>query len=208
MSITVGTDAAGLGTAAEAVRAGGVLVYPTETVYGLGADARDPAALARIRRLKGRDAAKPVLVLTDTWRRVADWSGELDAEVLRVMSHEPPLAVTLLVTAGAGAPTGVVGPEGLLGVRRTSDEFCRALIAAADAPLLSTSANSAGAPPPADIDEVEPALLAAVDVVVDAGRRLPGVASTVARIVDGRVEVVRDGAVDASTLARVASGRG
>jgi L-threonylcarbamoyladenylate synthase len=206
VSETVGTDAAGLRAAVRAVRAGRVLLYPTETVYGLGGHAGRDDVLQRVRALKGRDADKPVLVLTDTWRRVADWVVDPDDTLRRIMSHEPPPPVTLLMAANDRAPSGVVGPEGLIGIRRTADAFCRALVAASDAPLLSTSANRSGQPAAADLGEVEDAILAGVDLVVDAGRRLPGVPSTVARVVDGAVHILRAGAVDAATLERVAAG--
>ncbi len=203
---TIGTDAAGLRAAARAVRAGRVLLYPTETVYGLGGDAGRADVLQRVRHLKGRDADKPILVLTDVWTRMADWIVEPGDALRRIMSHEPPLPVTLLMEASGRAPSGLIGPEGLIGVRRTADAFCRALVVASDTPLLSTSANQSGQPAPAELREVSVALRAGVDVVVDAGRRLPGVPSTVARVVDGAVHVLRAGAVDAVTLEGVAAG--
>jgi L-threonylcarbamoyladenylate synthase len=112
----------------------------------------------------------------------------------------------VLVDASADAPAGVVGPDGLVGLRRTSDPFCRALIEASDAPLLSTSANPPGEPAPARFEDVAAAMRDAVDVAVDAGRPLPGVPSTVARVVAGRVTVIRVGPVDAATLERVMAG--
>jgi L-threonylcarbamoyladenylate synthase len=206
VSVTVGVDKAGVDAAARAVRAGGVILYPTETVYGVGGDARRPDVIERVRGMKGRDAEKPVLVLVDRWERVAGWvTGESD-RVATVMGHEPPLAVTLLLDASGEAPAGVVGPNGLVGVRRTSDAFCRALIEEADAPLLSTSANPPGEPAPALFDDVAPSMRASVDVAVDAGRPLPGVPSTVARVQAGRVVVVRLGAVDLATLEGLVAG--
>jgi L-threonylcarbamoyladenylate synthase len=124
------------------------------------------------------------------------------------MAHDPPLAVTLLLPAAAAAPRGLVGPAGLVGARRTPDDFCRRLVAAAGAPLLSTSANAAGRPPPADFADIDRALLATVDIAVDAGRTLPGTPSTVVGVEEGRAVIVREGAVDADTIARVCAGRG
>lgn len=198
------TDAAGLAAAAALVRRGGLLLYPTETVYGLGGDARRADVLARLRALKGRDADKPVLVLTDGWARVRPWLGPLDPAHERLMAHDLP--VTLLLPASGVAPPGLVGPGGLVGVRRTTDPFCRALVAAADAPLLSTSANPAGEPPPARFADVDGGLLDGVDLSVDAGHALAGVPSTVVRVEEGRAVVVREGAVGADVLARIAAG--
>ncbi len=203
---TVGTDAVGVAAAAAVVRDGGVLAYPTETVYGLGGDAEKAAALARIRALKGRDADKPVLALTDTWARVAGWLGSLDPLLERLMQHEPPLPATLLLPVTDAAPVGLVGPGGRVGLRRTSDPFCRALIAAADCVLLSTSANPAGAPAPSRFADLDAGIVAGVDLAVDAGRDLNGVPSTVAMAEGGRLVVVREGAAPTALLMRIAEG--
>jgi L-threonylcarbamoyladenylate synthase len=124
----------------------------------------------------------------------------------RLMAHEPPLPVTLLLPASDAAPAGLAGPGGLVGVRHTADPFCRAVVAAAGVPLLSTSANPAGGPPPARFEDVDAGLRARVDLAVDAGHALAGVPSTVVRIDGGRVVVVRAGAVGADVLARIVAG--
>ncbi|HLT47226.1 MAG TPA: L-threonylcarbamoyladenylate synthase [Rubricoccaceae bacterium] len=201
----VGTDAAGVREAAAVVARGGVLLYPTETVYGLGGDAFAAGALDRVRALKGRDAGRPVLALTDDWARVAAWLAGLTDVHDRLMAAGAPL--TILFEAGPGAPPGLVGPEGLVGVRRTTDPFCRAVIATCQTPLVSTSANPAGAPPPVAFADVDVRLLDAVDLAVDAGAPLAGVPSTVVRVVDGEAVVLREGAVDAATVRRIAAGR-
>ncbi|MDX1530437.1 MAG: L-threonylcarbamoyladenylate synthase [Rhodothermales bacterium] len=193
--------------AAAVVRAGGVLVYPTETVYGIGCDPADAAAVARIRALKGRDAAKPMLAVTDAWHRVEGWiAGVTDAHG-RLMAHEPPLALTLVFAAAEAAPPALVSPEGTVALRRTPDPFCRALVAAAGTAVLSTSANRAGLPPAHRFDDLDPTVRDAADLAVDAGRPLGGTPSTVARVAaSGRLEVLREGAVDRATLERIAAG--
>lgn len=201
-------DPAGVAAAAAVVRRGGVLAYPTETVYGLGGDARLAEPLARIRALKGRDADKPVLVLTDTWARVAGWLGDLEGGLVRLMQHEPPLPVTLLLPVNGTAPGGLVGPGGKVGIRRTTDAFCRAVIAAADTVLLSTSANPAGRPAPALFADLDPSIRAGVDLAVDAGRPLNGVPSTVALMDEEKLVVVREGAVPTEVLLRILDEQG
>lgn len=202
----VGTEADGLARAVAVVRRGGVLVYPTETVYGLGGDPTHDAVRARVRALKGRDAVKPMLVLTDEWARVRGWIREPSVPHRRLMVHEPALPVTLLFEPSECAPEGLSGPGGQVGIRRTSDPFCCALIAEADRALLSTSANPAGEPAPRRFDEIDAALRRAVDLVVDAGRELAGVPSTVVRIQEGGMEVLREGAVSRGVLAAIAYG--
>ena len=185
------------------VRSGGVLVYPTETVYGLGCDPADGDAVARVRAVKGRDADRPMLALTDTWGRVEAWIAGLEAAHRRLMRHEPPLPVTLVFEASDAAPPALVSPQGGIGIRRTTDPFCRALVVAAGTPVLSTSANRAGQPPARRFADLDPAVLDAADEAIDAGRDLGGTPSTVVRVEDGRLVVLREGAVDAVTLHRI-----
>lgn len=191
--------------AAAVLRAGGIVLHATETVYGLAADPRRPEAVARARQLKGRDAAKPMLALTDTWERVAPYLEAVPPPLARLMAHDVPLAVTLLLPGSAAAPEALRGPDGRLGLRRTADPFCRALVEALGAPVLSTSANPAGAPAPALFADVDEALLAAVDLALDAGRPLGGVPSTVVGVdAAGRLQVVREGAVPEALLREIA----
>src|SRR5690606_9196641 len=141
-----------------------------ETVYGLGCDPSAAAAVARVRAVKGRDGDRPMLALTDRWGRVAPWLAGLTDAHRRLMQHAPPLPVTLVFDASAAAPPALVSVEGAVGIRRTTDAFCRALVAAADTPVLSTSANRAGHPPVHRFADLDRAVKAAVDLAVDAGR--------------------------------------
>ena len=199
----VGTDEAGVAQSATCIRAGGTLVYPTETVYGIGGDALDAGVMECIRTLKGSDADKPMLVLTDEWARVSDWFAEVSEALRRLMVHQSALPITHLVTASEKAPEALVGPEGMIGVRRTTDLFCRALIEATDTPLLSTSANVSGESSQALFEDLDPAILEGVDLAVDAGRPLTGVASTIVRVDGNGVQIVRVGAVDAQTIHKI-----
>lgn len=194
------TDPARFRAAVGALRHGGVILYPTETVYGLGGDARSGEAASRIRRLKGNPPDKPLLVLTDTWARVAPWLAPQNREEEILMAHEPPLPLTLLLRVRGGALPGARGAADRLGIRRTPDPVCRALIRALDAPLLSTSANPAGAPAPASFDDVAPEIRAGVDAAIEAVAPLGGVASTVCLVDAGELRVLRPGAVSADRL--------
>jgi L-threonylcarbamoyladenylate synthase len=195
--------------AAAAVQRGGVVLYPTETVYGLGCDPRIEPAVDRIRRLKGRDADKPMLAVTDRWGRVERWISDLTNAHRRLMqaadSVGQPLAVTLLFSPGPECPEGLIGPGGLVGIRRTSDAVCRALVAACGTAILSTSANPAGEPPPSTFDAVDASILAGVDAAVDAGRPLQGTPSTVVQVRGEEIVVLREGAVTAEQVREVAA---
>ena len=199
-----------LAAAAAAVQQGGVVLYPTETVYGLGCDPREAGAVARVRRLKGRDADKPMLAVTDRWGRVGGWIAGLADAHRRLMAATDaggkPLAVTILFAPGPACPAALVGPGGLVGIRRTADPLCRALVAACGTAILSTSANPAGEPPPAQFENVAREIREGVDVAVDAGHSLHGTPSTVVQVTAAGLAVLREGAVSADWVRRIAAG--
>ncbi len=188
---------------ARVLRAGGVALVPAEGVYGLVADARRPDAVARLRQLKRRDADKPMLGLIRRWRDAAAWVE--DVPVWAEALERQRLAVTLLLRATEQAPSALVGPGGLIGLRVPADAFGRALVEASGGAVVSTSANLSGQPAATRVEDVPLALRQRLDAVVDAGVRA-GQPSSIVRWEGGRGEVVREGAVDRETLARLMVG--
>jgi L-threonylcarbamoyladenylate synthase len=186
--------AAGVRAAAEALRRGGVVAYPTETFYGLGALAADRAAVDRLVRAKGRPDGKPlpllaadldqveaVAVLTPLARRLAEalWPGPL----------------TLVIPARPGLHPAITGGGATVGVRVTSSSVAAALAREAGGALVATSANLAGEPPAATPAALDPALVARLDLVLDAGPAPGGLASTVVAVEAGGLRLLRAGAV-------------
>ncbi|MEM8598725.1 MAG: L-threonylcarbamoyladenylate synthase [Bacteroidota bacterium] len=199
--------AGALAHAATTVQRGGVLVYPTETVYGIGGDPFDAAMVDRVRAIKGRDATKPMLAITDRWGRVAEWTSNVTGlhRTLMAATDEEgrPLAVTLLFEAGPGAPPSLVSQVGLIGIRRTPDTLGQALVAACGTALLSTSANRSGEPPASTFTDLDPRVVEAADYAFDAGRPLGGTPSTVVRVQGEALVVIREGSVSEAALRRV-----
>lgn len=190
--------------AALCVESGGVLLYPTRTVYGIGGDARSDRVVERIRSIKERERDKPMLVLTDEWERVLHWTTALTDVHRALMAHPLGARYTILFEASEAAPHGVRAGSALIGMRRTTFPFCRRLIAAARTAIVSTSANVSGHESPVSFDELEPRVLAAVDLAVDAGEPLEGTASTVVAVEGSCIRVVREGAVSPRQLASIA----
>jgi L-threonylcarbamoyladenylate synthase len=193
-----------IAAAAAVLRRGGVVVYPTETLYGLGARADDEAALARLARAKLRPEGKPLpLVAADLAQveRVATLAGP----AARVAARLWPGPLTLVLPARAGVSAAVTGGTGTVGIRIPGSEVARALALGAGAPLVSTSANPSGGPPPSTVAALDPALVAAVDHVLDGGATPGGDPSTVVEIgPDGAVRVLRAGAVDPARVVEAA----
>ncbi len=189
--------------AAAVLRKGGLVAYPTETFYGLGALARDGAALARLARAKLRPEGKPLpLVAADLAqvREVADVS----PLAARIAARLWPGPLTLVLPARSGLDDAITAGTGTVGVRVPGAEVARALARAAGGAIVSTSANVSGAAPPAEAAELSPALVARIDHVLDGGRTPGGLPSTVVAVEGTVLRLVRAGPVplDAVRAAR------
>jgi L-threonylcarbamoyladenylate synthase len=180
--------------AAAALRRGSLVVYPTETFYGLGALATLPAALGRLAAAKLRPAGKPLpLVAADAGMAFALWAHVPDeAHVLARAFWPGPL--TLVAAAAPGLP-GPVTLGDAVGVRVPGSGLARELCRRAGGPVISTSANPSGGPPPASVEGLDPDLLARIDLVLDGGRTPGGVPSTVVQVGEGGPRLLRAGAV-------------
>lgn len=181
--------------AARCIRTGGIILYPTETVYGLGGDPTRPDVVERIRRIKQRTERKPMLVLTDHWERVHGWITNVTPLHRKLMQRSPPEPITILFDSHADELAEVRAGSSKIGIRCTGNEFCGRLIRAADTPIISTSANVSGAQPPGTLEAVEAPIIDAVDWYGDAGQPLRGRPSTVVAVEDGELRVLREGAV-------------
>jgi L-threonylcarbamoyladenylate synthase len=180
--------------AAEVLRRGGLVAYPTETFYGLGALARDGAAVARLARVKGRPDGKPLPLLAAD-RAQVDEVAEVGAAAGRLAAAFWPGPLTLVLPARAGLAPAIEAGTGTVGIRVPGSEVARLLARLAGGAVVSTSANLSGAPPPAAPAELDPALAARLDLVLDGGRAPGGRPSTVVAVDGEGVRLVRDGAV-------------
>lgn len=139
--------------AVRVLRAGGVILYPTDTVWGLGCDATNAEAVAKIYRLKQSDNKKSMLVLcasADMVVRYVDRAPGIAFEVMELATKP----LTLILPGAVGVAPNLVPDEGTLGVRVPDHEFCRQLLRAFGRPVVSTSANISGHEAPAGLQEV------------------------------------------------------
>ena len=182
---------------AEAVRvlhAGGVILYPTDTVWGLGCDATNAEAVAKIYRLKQSDNKKSMLVLcasADMVVRYVDRAPGIAFEVMELATKP----LTLILPGAVGVAPNLVPDEGTLGVRVPDHEFCRQLLRAFGRPVVSTSANISGHEAPAGLQEVARELVEGVAFVVNhslEGKPTRKASSIIAFGEGGEVRIIRD----------------
>jgi L-threonylcarbamoyladenylate synthase len=188
-------------TVREALRRGELLIYPTDTLYGLGGLVLDPAAARRVRAAKGREAAKPLPVVAADMEQVLRLAPTLPDGALALAGRFWPGPLTLVLAAGVAVPEEVAAGTATVAVRVPGRALTRLLCGLAG-PLISTSANQAGGPAPLTCAEAIDAVGGGAAVAVDAG---PGSAQP-STIVDatGKVpRLVRAGAVPWDEIARV-----
>lgn len=186
-------DAKDLSNAAHHLKNGGILLYPTDTVWGLGCDARNPEAVARLNALKARPEGKSLIVLLQAEYEVSRYVEKIPEAAMQILEvQEEP--ITIIYPGAKGLAPGVAAEDGTLAIRLTDDPFCIELIKRSKCPLVSTSANVSGQPTPSHFGELDPELMKQVDYVcehrrTDKTKRKP---SSIIKIgLDGRVQVIR-----------------
>ena len=190
----VRADDAGLAEAVRVLTGGGVAVVPTDTVYGLAAHPAFPEAVERLYTIKARAAKKPIALLAADADAAARFLGALDAQARRLAERHWPGALTQVLP--------VVGSAGVFeGLRVPDHAWTRRLLAACGGVLRVTSANMSGARPATDAEAALGDVGLSADLVVDDGISPGGVASTVVKVADGQLTVLRYGPVDFLVLA-------
>jgi L-threonylcarbamoyladenylate synthase len=179
--------------AVAALRRGEVVAYPTETFYGLGVDALDELALARLRALKGRDG-KAISVLVDGPAMLESICAEVPPLAAELMRRHWPGALTIALPARANLP-GALIEDGCIAVRQSSHPTAQALVAQLGRPLTTTSANRAGQAP-ATTDEAVEEIFAGRCRVVHGGATPGGAPSTLVRVRGQGLEILRRGAIE------------
>ncbi len=178
-----------------ALREGRVLTYPTETTYALGGNALVPALVESIYRLKGRDPEKPLLLLIDGSRGLADWVGGVPPGAAVLMERFWPGPLTLVFRAGRGLPPHLPDARGTVALRWSPHLLVAELLALGGVPLIGTSANRSGTPDLNSVQAVLAAFPGAPLLAVDGGPPPGGLPSTVLDVSERPFRVLRPGAV-------------
>jgi L-threonylcarbamoyladenylate synthase len=196
-------DAPALAEAAAILRDGGLVAFPTETVYGLGADATNPEAVARIFTAKGRPSTNPLIVHADgpdlARRCLSAWPEA--AETLA--RHFWPGPLTLVLLRSPLIPDIVTGGRDTVGVRVPEVAVARSLIASVGRPLAAPSANRSNRISPTRAEHVARDLDGRIDLILDAGPTAVGLESTVLDLTTDPPRILRPGPIDAEQLAAV-----
>jgi L-threonylcarbamoyladenylate synthase len=190
-----------LSRAIASLKSGNVIVFPTETVYGLGADALNPAAVEKVFQLKGRNPNSPIPVI------VAD-----QAMLQRVIEKIPPVArtlmeqfwpgpLTLVLPAAPGMPKQLLNRTGGVGVRISSQHIATELAQSFGRPLTATSANPSGQQAASTIEQAQNYFASDIEIFLDGGKLPSKTGSSVVEVIDDRIKIIRAGEISLGQLA-------
>ena len=179
--------------ALEVLRRGGIILYPTDTVWGIGCDATNPEAVGKIYALKKSENKKSMLVLLDQIEKVSLYIQKVPdvAWQLYEVADKP---LTLILPEARGVAANLIHEEGTLGIRIADHEFCKRLILKLRKPLVSTSANITGQPTPATFSEISKEIVDGVDLVIDPqfDEHPTHKASSILMVgIDGEIKIIR-----------------
>lgn len=177
------------------LRAGGLVAFPTETVYGLGADARNPAAVARIFAAKGRPADHPLIVHLPDASQLTEWARDVPRAARRLARTFWPGPLTMILPRANGVPDAVTGGLDTIALRVPNHPLALALLRAFGGGIAAPSANRYGRVSPTRVEHVREELGAAVDLVLDGGPCSVGIESTIVDLSGDRVRILRPGAI-------------
>ncbi|HEY5506400.1 MAG TPA: L-threonylcarbamoyladenylate synthase [Coriobacteriia bacterium] len=192
--------------AASVLRDGGIVVFPTETVYGIGAAATSCIGPQEIVDIKMRPASKSLPWLVETEDALDTYGDDVPEYAHRLAHKYWPGAITLVVKASERVGKDFRDDRGTVALRCPDNEVVQELIRASGGPIITTSANTSGNPAPASFDELEQRIVAAADLTLDGGETRHGVQSTIVDCTGPEAVVVRDGAIDNDEIMSVAAG--
>jgi L-threonylcarbamoyladenylate synthase len=197
----VGDDSPIIDEAVAVLRRGGLVAFPTETVYGLGADAANPAALARLFAVKGRPPWHPVIVHLGAPDWMARWASEVTPEAARLAERFWPGPLTLVLRRAPDVLDAVTGGQDTVGLRVPAHPVARALITGFGRGIAAPSANRFGRVSPTTAAHVRADLGADVDLVIDGGACDVGIESTIVDVSRGAPTLLRPGRITAEEIA-------
>ena len=177
----------------QALRGGGIILYPTDTVWGIGCDATNEKAVERIYKLKKRSDTKAMIVLVPEERDVLQYVANPDRRVFDYL-QEVNKPTTVIYKGAIGLAEKIVGKDGSVAMRICKDEFCHNLLKRIRKPLVSTSANVSGQPVPNIFDEISIDIKIGVDYIVThrQDEKEPALPSIIVKWDKGQAVIVRE----------------
>jgi tRNA threonylcarbamoyl adenosine modification protein (Sua5/YciO/YrdC/YwlC family) len=187
-----------IGQVVECLNKGGVIIYPTDTTYGIGCDIFDRKAVKKIFQIKKRDDRKPFSFICNDLAEISNFA-QVSNFAFKIMKRYLPGPYTFVLEATKIVPESLSTRQKTVGVRIPDNAICQAIVRELGHPLVTTSANVSGETTPADPYEINESMGRLVDMVIDGGISMDE-ASTVISLLNDRIEVLRQGSGDTSWI--------
>jgi tRNA threonylcarbamoyl adenosine modification protein (Sua5/YciO/YrdC/YwlC family) len=197
-------SAEAINLAASVLREGGIVVFPTETVYGIGAAASSCIGPEEIIDIKMRPASKPLPWLVEAEDALDTYGVDVPEYAHRLAKRFWPGPLSLVVKASGKVGKDFADSRGTVALRSPDHEVVRELLTAVGSPIITTSANTSGRPSVASFGDLEDRIMASADLTLDGGETKHGIASTVVDCTGAEPVIIRDGAIPATEIAAAA----
>lgn len=192
---------------AKVIRNGGIVIFPTETVYGIGTNGFDEKSIKKIYELKRRDSNKPISLLVSNIEMVEMVAKDISDLEYKLMRKFWPGPFTIILKKKSIVPDILTSNGDTVGVRMPSGEIAKKLIEYAEVPIAAPSANISGKPSGIDINDIMKDFEGKVDCIIDNGISELGVASTIVKVVDNIPYVLREGIITKEQIEEVVNNK-
>lgn len=181
--------------AAEFIKQGKIVVFPTETVYGIGANGLNEKAVRKLYEVKQRPLNKPISLLVSNMEMVNLIAKDITKLEYKIMETFFPGPLTIILKKKDIVPDIVTAGQKTVGVRMPGGEIARKLVEYANLPIAAPSANISGEPSGTNLQQIKKDFNGKVDLFIDGGNSELGLASTIVQVVDGRPQILRQGSI-------------
>ncbi|MEW6456627.1 MAG: L-threonylcarbamoyladenylate synthase [Acidobacteriota bacterium] len=189
------------------LKEGKIMVYPTDTFYGLGGDPYNREVVERIYRIKERERGKPIPVIVSDVKMAEEMAGSIPDIFYKLVEKFWPGALTVVLKASSKAPRSIMANSNSIGVRIPNSKFCVELIRTCEFPITSTSANVSGEHEISSPERAIKDLLNKVELLIDGGNTKGFRPSTVIDLSSGRLTILREGAIRKDDILSVCKNR-
>ena len=176
----------------QVLRSGGIILYPTDTIWGIGCDATNEKAVERIFQLKKRPPQRSMIILVADEKDILKYTAAVDLKAFDYL-QQVKNPTTMIFEHAIGLAENLLPEDGSIGIRLVKEEFCRHLLKRFRKPIVSTSANISGQPAPIFFDDISSEIISGVDYAVHYRRddRTAASPSSVVRWKNGKIEIIR-----------------
>mgnify|MGYP002733116426 CR=1 FL=1 len=181
--------------AAQFIKQGKIVVFPTETVYGIGANGLDEKAVKKLYEIKQRPINKPISLLVSNMEMINLVAKDITQVEYKIMEKFFPGPLTIILKKKDIVPDIVTAGQDTVGIRMPSGEIARKLVELTNVPIAAPSANMSGEPSGTNLQEIMKCFEGKVDFAIDGGNSELGIGSTIVQVIDGKPQILRQGCI-------------